>query len=84
MTMTRQEQLNSVVKILEKSLKEMSKVSFNQLRRSNPGISMTAESFFLAVQEDSYLLPPGFKVTPKKGKIDPSVVTDIEIEKSGA
>lgn len=73
---------NMAIEVVRRALETTPKISFNQLRKTNNDkINITAENFFLALREHSTIAPKDIKFSPVKGKIDPNVVADLEIEK---
>ncbi len=74
----------TIIQIMRRALEKEPKLSFNQLRKTNDLITTTAENFFIALREHRTLVPTDIKFSPVKGKIDPNVVADLEIEKASS
>lgn len=77
----KKENFEAILDLAKSSLKTKNKVSFNELRKLNNQIAVTAEGFSLALLEYQELLPKDIRFTAKQGVVDTTVVTDYLIEK---
>lgn len=73
-----------MIEVMKRALEKQPKVSFNELRKRDDKITTTTEHLFLALKEHSVIAPKDLKFSPVKGKIDPNVVSDLEIEKASS
>ena len=70
-----------IVSFARKTLESCPKVTFNELRRVNSNIKFSADDFYKTLQQNSQIAPNDLKFTLKPGVIDPTVITDLEIER---
>lgn len=77
----KKEKFEVILDLARSSLKTKNKITFNELRKINDQIAITADIFSAALSEHQKLLPPDIRFIAKRGVVDPSVVTDYEIEK---
>lgn len=77
----KKESFEVILDLARSSLKTKNKTTFNELRKLNNHIAVTADGFSAALMEHQKLLPKDIRFTAKLGVVDPSVVTDYVIEK---
>lgn len=72
----------TVIETARRRLEAKTKVSFNDLRRQNDRILITAHMFSVLIELYPGSRPSDLRLTLKKGEIDTTVVTDLNFEKA--